>query len=123
MLWDAKGETMIDVSIIIVNWNTRKLLLECIKSIITQECRRSYEIIVVDNASNDDSVEAVKKQYPDIKVIVNKKNEGFARANNIGIKNCSGRYVLLSNTDIKVLDNAVDKMIEFMDANENIGGM
>lgn len=114
---------MIDVSIIIVNWNTRQLLLDCIESLIKQTLKYQFEIIVIDNASVDESVSSVKKNYPDVKIVVNDKNEGFARANNIGIRNSRGRYVLLSNTDIKVLDRAVDRMVDYMDSHTDVGSL
>ena len=82
-----------DVSLIIVNWNTKQLLLECIESLIHETHRCSIEIIVVDNGSTDGSAQAVQESFPDVKLILNDKNLGFAKANNIGIKLSSGRYV------------------------------
>lgn len=113
----------IDVSIIIVNWNTQQLLVDCIKSIKKKTQKIQYEIIVVDNASDDDSVATIERKYPEIKVIQNGKNEGFARANNIGITHSNGRYILLSNTDIKILDNVIDRMAQYMDTHHGIGGV
>lgn len=115
------SEVEIDLSIVILNWNTKQLLLDCIESIITETKKCSYEIIVVDNASIDDSVSAVKDKYPNVKLIRNTKNEGFARGNNIGISQCRGRYICLSNTDIKVLDHALDRMYLFMQNHPRVG--
>lgn len=112
---------MIDVSVIIVNWNTKDLLLDCIKSLIETTKKIKIEIIVVDNASSDGSPEAVQQNFPRVKIIVNKDNLGFARANNIGIMGSKGRYICLVNSDIKVINNALDQMISYMDNNPGVG--
>jgi len=114
---------MNDVSIIIVNWNTKELLLNCIESLIKETKQHTIEIIVVDNASSDGSPNAVRQRFPNVKVIVNKSNLGFAKANNIGIKQSTGRYVCLVNSDIKALDGCVDRMCEYMDNNTSIGAL
>jgi hypothetical protein len=105
-----------DVSIIIVAWNVRKLLYDCLKSVYDQTNGINFETIYVDNASKDGSVEMVAKEFPQVKIIENEKNEGFIKANNQGIKIAEGRYVLLLNSDTIVLDNAIAKMIKFADA-------
>lgn len=112
---------MIDISAVIVNWNTKQFLIECIDSLIKNTKKHSIEIIVVDNASVDDSVEAVRKLFPFVKVIQNTSNLGFAKANNIGIKESSGRYVCLVNSDIKLVNDAIDLMIHHMDEHASIG--
>ncbi len=106
---------MKDLSLLILNWNTRSLLLDCIESVIDRTAGIDYEIVVVDNASTDGSVAAVRERYPDIKVVVNEKNEGFARGNNIGMDYCSGKYICLSNTDILVLDNVLSRMFSYLE--------
>jgi GT2 family glycosyltransferase len=111
---------MPSISIVIVNWNTKDLLLDCIRSIRQASCARDAEIIVVDNASTDGSVQAVA-QLPNITVISNKTNRGFAAANNIGIRASSGRYVCLINSDVKVLEGCLDSMREYMDRNPKVG--
>jgi len=114
----------IDVSIIIVSYNTKNLLLKCIKSLIEKEKTSpySYEIIVVDNASSDESVKAVKTKYPKITVIENKKNLGFAKANNQAIKIARGKYILLLNSDTVIIEfNCFSKMIRFMEKNPEVG--
>ncbi len=111
----------IDLSIIIVNWNTKALLLECLNSLSNQQSIYQTEIIVVDNASTDGSTEAVTAHYPHLKLIKNNFNMGFGRANNIGIKNSLGRYVCLLNSDARVLPNCFNYLIEFMDKNETVG--
>ena len=110
-----------DVSLIIVNWNTMDLVLKCIKSAIDTGGSYAQEIMVVDNASEDDSVEAIKRNYPDVIVIRNEKNYGFARANNVGIKKSKGRYVCLVNSDVQVLGRTIGYMIEYMDKKPRVG--
>jgi len=105
-----------DVSIIIVAWNVSQFLYNCLKSVYDQTEGISFEIIYVDNASEDGSVQMVAKEFPQVKIIENEKNEGFIKANNQGIEIAQGRYVLLLNSDTIVLDNAIAKMIKFADA-------
>ena len=111
----------IDVSIIIVSWNTRDILQKCLASIYEQDGDIELEIIVIDNASTDDSAEMVRKNFPQVCLIENSENRGFAAANNQGIKIAKGRYVLLLNPDTIVLDNAIDKTISFADTNPSVG--
>ncbi|MDD5644469.1 MAG: glycosyltransferase family 2 protein [bacterium] len=113
---------MKDVSIIIVNWNAGQCLLDCISSIyryIYNEVK--IEIIVVDNNSEDESVSKVKTEYPTIQIVENKKNMGFAFANNQGFKLSSGEYVLCLNPDTVAQDSSLLKMLEFMRENIEIG--
>jgi GT2 family glycosyltransferase len=110
-----------DVSIIIVSWNTRELLRDCIDSIIKQTRRISYEIIVVDNASTDDSASMCEQSFPAVKLIANSINRGFAAANNQGMQIASGRYTLLLNPDTIVLDAAIDRCVAYADAHPDIG--
>jgi GT2 family glycosyltransferase len=112
---------MTDVSIVIVNWNTKNLLLDCIRSIRETNCTRSVEIIVVDNGSTDGSVEAVAHNFPQVIVIANQENQGFAKANNAGIRASRGRFVCLVNSDVEVLDGCLDAMCDYMDANRKVG--
>ncbi|WP_407118082.1 glycosyltransferase family 2 protein [Bradyrhizobium sp. LMG 9283] len=105
-----------DVSIIIVNWNTRCLLAQCLGSVaIEMSSRVRFEVIVVDNASTDGSCEMVRREFPDVKLIVNSENRGFAAANNQALAVAQGRYVLLLNSDTIVLDRAIEKTIAFAD--------
>lgn len=109
-----------DIAIVIVSYNTRDLLCECIDS-ITSETRSSHEIIVVDNASSDNTMEMLKTRYPAIKRIGNKSNAGFASANNQGFQIANGRYFLMLNPDTLVIDGAIDKLKKFMDDHPDIG--
>ncbi|MDO9565359.1 MAG: glycosyltransferase family 2 protein [Candidatus Desulfaltia sp.] len=110
-----------DVSIIIVNWNTKKLLLDCIRSIHETVKNISFGIWLVDNASTDGSVEAVKQNYPDVKIIQNKRNLGFAAANNIALERMRGQYALLLNTDTILTNGAVENLFDFMEKNSDAG--
>jgi len=112
----------IDLSIIIVSFNTKDLLRNCLKSIYTLYPKPyTLEVIVVDNASKDGSAEMVAKDFPQVALIRNKKNLGFAAANNQGIKKARGRYLLLLNSDTLILEDALAKMVAFMDRNKKIG--
>ena len=116
-----KVRTM-DLSIIIISYNTKDLLLSCVSSIKKNTKKVSYEIIVVDNASSDGSVEVLKRLGgPEVKVVLNKENFGFAKANNQGIKIAKGRYILLLNSDTGVEDNILDEMLGYMEASSKTG--
>lgn len=104
-----------DVSVIIVNWNTRELLRDCLKSVYEQAGDVNFEVIVIDNASADGSVEMVKNDFDQVTLIENSENVGFARANNQGIAVAKGRYVLLLNSDTVVLDSALARTVGFAD--------
>ncbi|HIJ79560.1 MAG: glycosyltransferase family 2 protein [Desulfobulbaceae bacterium] len=103
-----------DLSIVIVNWNTRKLLLDCLASIHETIKEISYEIFLVDNASSDGSVAAVRSEYPEVKIIENVKNLGFAAANNKALRHMNGQYALLLNTDTVLTDGAIEKIHNYM---------
>lgn len=110
-----------DLTITIVSWNTRELLRGCLQSIQQSNPHISYEIHVVDNASADDSVEMVRDEFPDVKLILNQENVGFAKANNQSWKQAQGRYWLLLNSDAEVKRGAMDKLVKFMDAHPQAG--
>lgn len=112
---DPTGD--IDVSIVIVSYNTCKMTTECIHSILNQTSASRYEVIVVDNTSTDGSVEAIRTNFPNIRLIASAENLGFARANNIAAMHARGRRILLLNPDTVVLDHAIDKLNEFADEN------
>ncbi len=112
---------MIDVSIIIPSWNAKNYLQECIESIFreTNNCR--IEVIVVDNASTDGSPDMVKDLFPQIKLIRNKENLGFAKANNIGIRQEKGKYVAIVNSDVKIERDCITRMYNYMEQNPTVG--
>ncbi len=102
-----------DVSIIVVSYNTCELTLNCIQSIIQQTSKISFELTVVDNASTDGSPQAISEQFPDIQLIELEENIGFGPGNNIGAGKTKGDYILLLNPDTIVLDHAIDKLVAF----------
>ena len=110
-----------DISIVIVNWNTKDLLLACISSIFDTIKELTFEIWLVDNASTDGSVEAAKKGCPDIHIIKNQMNLGFAAANNLAFERMKGRYALLLNTDTTLTDGAAQELYNFMEENPGVG--
>ena len=107
---------VVHVSIIIVSWNTRQITCDCLRSIYGQSGINNYEVIVLDNASSDGSVQMIKHDFPDVFLIENKENRGFAAANNQGIAIAKGRYILLLNSDTVILDNAIGKTVSFAEA-------
>lgn len=109
----------IEFSIIIISYNTKKITENCLKSIETslKQSSLSYEIIVVDNASTDGSVEMLKS-IQKLKIILNSKNLGFAKANNQAVKQAKGKYILLLNSDTVVLDDAINKLLSYYKQNE-----
>ena len=106
-----------DISFIIINWNTKDLLLECLSSIYRTVNEIAFEIWVVDNGSSDGSVGTIKEKYPRIKVIENRTNLGFAAANNLALKRMGGHYALLLNTDTVLTEGAVRELHNFMQGN------
>jgi len=112
-----------DLSIIIVNYNAKVFLTRCLDSICTNAPEISFEVFVVDNASNDGSSEMVRTRFPQVKLIANKENLGFARGNNLAIKRSSGRYVLLLNPDTEVYPGTLEAMVHFMEEHPEAGGM
>jgi len=110
-----------DLSIVIVNWNTKKLLLDCLASVFETIKNISMEVWLVDNASSDGSVEAVRKIYPSVHIIQNQKNLGFAAANNQAFKKMQGRYTLLLNTDTVLTEGAVETIYNFMEQHPDVG--
>ena len=109
------------VSVVIVSWNTKQLLLGCIESLLRHAGEFGLELIVVDNASSDGSADAIETLYPEIKLIRSRENLGFARGNNLGIVASRGDYVCLVNSDIEVHDDALQKMIAFLERHPEIG--
>ncbi len=109
------------VSIIIVNWNGKKYLKNCLSSLKNQDYK-NIEIIFVDNNSHDGSIEYVRDNFPDIKIVRNKENLGYAEGNNIGYKHAKGDYVLFLNNDTKVTKNFLIELIKVLESDNQIGG-
>jgi len=112
---------MMDLSVIIVSWNAKEYLQKCLESLIPETMTHVTEIIVVDNASTDGSPEMVKERFPHVKLICNDANLGFAKANNIGIKQSKGKYICLINSDVVVLRGCIDRMLDYMNQHLEIG--
>lgn len=112
---------MLDLSIVIVSWNAKAYLLECLRSLKSEANSCQAEIMVVDNASTDGSVEAVQEEFPNVKLVATKANLGFAKANNIGIKQSAGKYICLVNSDVKVLPGCLAAMVDHVNRHSNVG--
>jgi GT2 family glycosyltransferase len=111
--------TEVNVSIIIVNYNTTLLTFQCIKSVINYTSGVSYEVILIDNASSDRSIDDVNNYFPDVKYITSAENIGFGGANNIGFETANGKYIFLLNSDAYLIDNSILEFYNFMEAEEN----
>lgn len=109
------------LSIIIVAWNTRDLLAQCLNSIYAHPPECEFETWVVDNASTDGTAPMVKERFLQVRLIENTENVGFARANNQAIRESTGRYVLLLNPDTIILPNALKAILRFMDEHTDVG--
>lgn len=112
---------MTDLSIIIVNWNIKQALKDCLESIRKNVCGISYEIIIVDNNSSDGSVEMIQEEYPTVILIKNNQNIGYGRANNQGIRKAKGKYVLILNPDTIVLPGSIEKMYGLLEEKPEVG--
>ncbi len=112
---------MVELSIIIVNWNARRLLRDCIESIYKNSEKVRFEIIVVDNGSNDGSQAMVKDLFPEVTLVESKVNVGYSRANNIGFDYASGKYLLFLNPDTIVHLQTLRKAINFMEDYKDAG--
>ena len=109
------------ISIVIVNYRVKDLLKECLNSILSSKGKMDNEIIVIDNNSKDGSVELLKREFPEVRLLENLQNKGFSFACNQGIKKSSGEYILLLNPDTIFPQRDFGKMIEFMDSNQKAG--
>lgn len=117
---DSAGSAIVDLSIVIVNWNTCKELRACLRSLDGTNGVKS-EVIVIDNASSDDSVSMVRDEFPWVKLIAHDANSGFAKGSNLGIAASSGRYVLLLNPDCEARPGAMDALVRFGDVHTDAG--
>ena len=112
-----------DLSVIILTYNTRDLTRTCVQSVLADAATTQYvfEIIVVDNASTDDTAALLRSEFPGVRVIVNDTNLGFSRGNNVGLEAARGRYLFLLNSDTQVCTGALAALIEFMDTHADAG--
>ncbi len=112
---------MPDISIIIVNYNVKEFLLNALESVFKAGKNLELEVIVVDNASEDGSVEAIRQNFPQVIVIPNEENIGFGKANNIGLKRATGKFILLLNPDTIVREDTFTKMLSFFEEHPDAG--
>lgn len=110
-----------DLSIVIVSWNTCQFLKQCMTSLYAAPPTCQFEVFVADNGSYDGSVEMVKRLFPQVRLFENRRNLGFAEGNNLAIHHSSGRLVLLLNPDTEVRPGAVDRLVRFMDEQPRVG--
>jgi len=110
-----------DLSIIIVNYNTSALLRDCLLSVFESEVQFSYEVIVVDNCSSDDSVAMLRREFAQVQLIASEINGGYAYGNNLGIRQAAGRHILLLNADTLLPPTALQGMMDFMMAHPDAG--
>jgi GT2 family glycosyltransferase len=114
-------QSQVDVSIVLTNWNGQELVRQAINSIYEYARDVSYEIIVVDDVSTDDSVRVIRENFPQVKLIRNSVNVGFAKSNNIGVAHASGKFVLLLNSDTLFIMNAIKVFLDFMKQHHEAG--
>ena len=110
-----------DLSIVLISFNTREMTLECLRSIQIETREIRYEVIVVDNNSADGSVEAIRSEFPQVRLVALKENIGFARANNFAAKKARGNRLLLLNPDTVILDRALDRLLAFANSTSACG--
>jgi GT2 family glycosyltransferase len=119
----SAAPTAADVSVVVVNWNTRDELRRCLASVFGETKDVSFEVFVVDNASADGSAEMVRREFPQVELIANADNRGFAAANNQALLRARGRYCLLLNPDTRVLDGAIDRCVRLADETPDVGAL
>jgi asparagine synthase (glutamine-hydrolysing) len=110
-----------DLSVIIVNWNTRDILRDCLASVEAHLATAVHEVIVVDNASSDGSAEMVAREFPAVRIVRNAENVGFARANNQAMRLARGSWLLLLNSDTVLIDDSVDRLFARVRTEEGVG--
>lgn len=112
----------IELSIVILCWNDRKVIGDCLRSIYTSTRSTRFEVIVSDNGSTDDSVEFIRSNFPQVQVLENKANLRFSKGNNVGISVCKGRWILILNPDTIIHNGALDKWTQFANQHYEAGG-
>jgi N-acetylglucosaminyl-diphospho-decaprenol L-rhamnosyltransferase len=114
---------MLDLTVIVVNWNTRELLRACLASVGRHTSGLSYEIVVVDNGSTDGSVDMIRNDFPAVTLIANPDNRGFAAANNQGIRAANGWAIVLLNSDTELVENSLGVLYRFLFSNDKFGAV
>jgi hypothetical protein len=112
-----------DISVVIVAWNAKHYLELCLGSLAAAPPRRSMEVIVLDNASGDGTTEMLETRFSWVKLIKGGENLGFAKGNNVAIRQCQGRYIALVNPDVIVLQGCLDALADFLDQNPKVGNV
>lgn len=107
-------------SVLIVNWNGKEFLEDCLSSVMGQSCK-NFEVVLVDNASTDGSVDFVRRNFPKVKILQNKKNLGFSGGNNTGLKHAKGKYIATLNTDTKADRTWLEELIKTAESDRKIG--
>ncbi len=110
-----------DISVIIVNWNVCELLQRCLASIEAQQRDSSLEVIVVDNASSDDSVRMIEREFPHVCLIASRKNLGYTGGNNLGAKAARGRYLFILNPDTEIVGDTLEQLVAYLDGHPSVG--
>src|SRR5215469_422405 len=110
-----------DISVVIVGWNAKHYLELCLQSLADAPPRRSMEVLVVDNASEDGTAEMVQSRFPSVKLIRSGENLGFSKGNNVAIRKAKGRYIALVNPDVIVFPGCLDALADFLDQNPKVG--
>jgi len=114
---------MINIAVVILNWNGEKLLEEFLPSITQYSKREDTEIYVVDNASTDNSINFIKQKYPKIKLVINDKNYGFAEGYNVALKKIKAKYYVIINSDVEVTENWLDGLYNTIKSDEQIAAV
>ncbi len=119
--YSTEPQRTVLLSVVIVNYETPQYTLACIRSVYANRPPCSFEIILIDNGSKDGSLESIREECPEVICIETGSNLGFSKANNLGINNARGNFVLLLNSDTKILDNSIDRLLEYLFANSQVG--
>lgn len=114
-------ENKIDVSVVIISWKMRDLLWKCLLTIYQFTKEINFEVIVVDNHSQDGTSEMIEKEFQQVKLIKNSENRGVAPARNQGIKETKGKYILILDADMELIDNSIKHLFDFMEQNPDVG--
>ena len=120
---NMKASEDIDLSIIIVNWNSKEYLRNCIDSVLLWTSDITYEIVVIDGASFDGCGEMLQRHFPQVRFIQSEKNVGFAKANNVAFRESRGRYILFLNPDTELIAPAVNSLIDYIQKAPNAGAI
>jgi GT2 family glycosyltransferase len=118
-----ESNNAMDISVVVVAWNAQAYLDKCLASLADAPPRRSMEVLVIDNASADDTVAMVEAKYPWVKLIKSQENLGFAKGNNVAIRQCTGRFVALVNPDAIVFPGCLDALVDFLEENPKVGNV